>query len=113
MMEQTRECHRACLACHEACLRAAAYLQASEATEAHVRLLFNTADIAKTTASLLRGDLDIAEHAGRVCMELCARAARYCDSVPDDAAMRACSEACRACAEACHLMAGVGVAVPV
>ena len=85
MSEWARECRRACLACHEACLRAAAYLQASEANVAHVRLLFNTADIANTTASLLRGDLDVAEHAGRACVELCERAARYCDSLPEDA----------------------------
>ena len=65
MSDRTRECFRACLACHDACLRAASYLQASEAAVALVRLLFNTADIVKTTASLLRSDLDVAEHAGR------------------------------------------------
>ena len=112
MSEWTRECLRACLACHEACLRAAAYLQAGEAAVAHVRLLFNTAEIAKATASLLRGDLDVAEQAGRVCVELCERTARYCDSVPDDATMRACVEACRSCAEACQLMASVGAEMP-
>ena len=111
MRESIRECVRACLACHEACLSAAAYVQTSEAAVAHVRLLFNTADIAKTTASLLRGDLDVAERAGRLCGELCERTALYCDSVPDDATMRACSAACRWCAEACQLMASVDAEV--
>ena len=100
MTEWTRECVRACLACHEACLRAAAYLQASEAAVAHVRLLFSTAEIVKATVNLLRGDLDVARQASPVCMELCERAARYCERFPDDAAMRACTEACRACAMA-------------
>jgi hypothetical protein len=106
MSDWTRECLRACLACHEACLRAAAYLQATDAAVAHVRLLFNTAEIVKTTASLLRGDLDVAEQAGRVCAELCERTARYCERFPDDAAMRACTEACRACAVACRPAVG-------
>lgn len=107
MVKRNRECLRACLECHEACMRAVAYLQANEAAVAtdHVRLLFNTAEIVKTTASLLRGDLDVAEQAARVCVELCERAARYCDGFPDEATMRACAEACRSCTEACQLMA--------
>jgi hypothetical protein len=107
MIEQTRECLRACLDCHDACLKAVTYLQQHEPAVAtdHVRLLFNTAEIAKTTASLLRGDLDVAEHAGRACVELCERAARYCDRFPDDATMRACAAACRSCTAACHLLA--------
>ena len=108
MSDRTRECLRACLACHDACLRAASYLQASEAAVALVRLLFNTADIVKTTASLLRSDLDVAEHAGRACVGVCERTARSCDSAPDDATLRACSEACRSCAQAWQLMARAG-----
>jgi hypothetical protein len=113
MDEWTRECRQACLACHEACLGAVAYLQASEAAVANVRLFFNTAEIAKATASLFRGDLDVAEQAGRVCVELCERVAHYCDSVPDDATMRACAAACRSCAEACQRMASIGAEMPV
>jgi hypothetical protein len=81
-------------------------LQAHEGGVAtdHVRLLFNTAEIARTTASLLRGELDVAEQAARVCVELCERAARYCIRL-DGATMLACAAACRSCAEACRLMA--------
>ena len=105
MSDRTRERLRACLACHEACLRAASYLQASEAAVPIVRLLFNTADVVKITAGLLRSDPDVAEHAGLVCIELCERAARSCDNIPDDATMRACSEACRSCALAWQVLA--------
>jgi hypothetical protein len=70
-----------------------------------VRLLFDTAEIVKAMAGLLRGDRDVAEQASRVCAELCERAARYCENLPGEPAMRACAESCRACADACQLMA--------
>ena len=108
MVERARECLRACLECHEACLRAVTYLQANEAAIAteHVRLLFNTAEIVRTTASLLRGDLDVAEQVARACVQMCQRSARYCDRFPDEVTMRACSAACRSCADECQLVVG-------
>ena len=52
MSDRSRERLRACLACHEACLRAPSYLQATAAAVPLVRLLFNTTDVVKITGLL-------------------------------------------------------------
>jgi hypothetical protein len=104
MIHHVQRCIEASLECHRVCLETVTYLQASgKPVEADdIRLLFNTAEVCQTSASLLRG-----RHAQAYaeCAEQCEQAARYCDAFGDDPRMRTCAEACRRCADACHALA--------
>jgi hypothetical protein len=90
MNPRVDDCLAACLECHRICLETVSYLTAGEhAVGAEdIRLLFNTAEVCRTHASLLR--------------ELCEQAARFCDGRTGEPRLQACAAACYRCAEACR-----------
>jgi hypothetical protein len=104
MPPQIDHCLRACLDAHRICLETVSYLTTGEQAAGvdDVRLLFNTAEVCRTNASLLRADAERHRGSAAACAELCEQAARYCDGHADDPRLGACADACRRCADACR-----------
>lgn len=109
MSAQVDDCLEACLECHRICLETVSHLSTGDDQVAaeDIRLLFNTADVCRTNASLLRGGADRHRGASVACAELCEQSARYCDGRGDDPRLRACAVACRRCAAACRGLAAL------
>jgi hypothetical protein len=104
MSPHVDDCLEACLECHRICLETVSYLTtAAHAVGAEdMRLLFNTAEVCGTNASLLRAGGDRHGAASLACAELCEQAARYCDGRGADPRLQACAAACQRCAVACR-----------
>jgi hypothetical protein len=104
MSRRVDDCLAACLECHRICLETVSYLATAEhAVGAEdIRLLFNTAEVCRTNAGLLRAGGDRHGAAAAACAELCEQAARFCDGRTGDARLQACAAACYRCAEACR-----------
>ncbi len=104
MIESIDDCREACLECHRICLETASYLStAPQPVDAEdIRLLFNTADVCRASAGLLRGNSDRSGQAYAACAALCEETARYLDLLGDDPRVHRCAEACRRCAAACR-----------
>ena len=107
VMDHGRE---ACLEAHRTCLETASYLSA---TTGHavgaddIRLLFNTAEMCRTSAGLLRSGDSTLSTPYAACAELCELTALYCDRRSEDSRLRECASACRRCAEACRGLAAL------
>ena len=99
----------ACLECHRICLETVSYLSTSEHPVGveDIRLLFNTAEVCRMSAGLLRGSVATHGNAYAACAELCEQSARYCDRRSEDLRLRACAAACRRCAAACRGLAAL------
>jgi len=98
-----------CLEVHEAATRCIFHCleQGGEhAGSAHIRMLMDTAEIARTGADfLLRGSAHRHFTCG-VCGKICEHCADACDAIGAGSEhMQRCAEACRRCAESCHAMA--------
>jgi hypothetical protein len=104
MSPQVDDCLAACLECHRVCLETVSYLTTADHViqPDEIRLLFNTAEVCWTNASLLRAGGDRHGTAAAACAELCEQAARFCEGRTGDARLQACATACYRCAEACR-----------
>jgi hypothetical protein len=102
----------ACLEAHRICLETVSSLSASDQAVGpeEIRLLFDTAEICRMSAGLLRNGAGTLAGAYAACAELCEQSARYCDRRGDDARLRTCAAACRRCAEACRGLAALAAA---
>src|SRR5262245_8011268 len=90
----------ACLEAHRICLETASYLSTPTGNSVgaeDIRLLFNTAELCRMSAGLLRSGPGALSTAYAACAELCELTARYCDSQTEDSRLRRCASACPAC----------------
>lgn len=97
-----KDCERACLECHEHCLE----MGGKHASQEHITLLSDCAQICATTAAFMMRGSDHHSHVCSACAEVCDACAESCESMGGgDETMQRCAEACRACAEECRKMA--------
>jgi len=97
-----QECHEACLALVDHCLRKGG----RHADAAHIRMLLDCAQICGTSADFMIRGSDLHPETCRACAAVCDRCAEDCTRLGDDEAMRACVDVCHRCAQSCHQMAG-------
>jgi hypothetical protein len=106
--ERFADCIAACTDCHQVCVEAiAAGVQrgGQGAHLLHLRLLMDCATACDAARDLMLRSSDFAHQMGRLCGEICERAAASCERVGGDDMAR-CAQACRRCAEACSGLAG-------
>ena len=102
--QQIQECIRSCTECHQVCLENAMHAVAvggRHASEGHVGLLLDCADVADVTARFLSRRSELHGYVCRACFAVAARCADECEQL----GMLTCAEACRRCAEACAQLA--------
>jgi hypothetical protein len=109
--ERMQECIDDCNNCHAACLETVEYSLekgGDHATEAHIRLLLDCAEICQTSANFMLRNSPLHAIICAACAEICERCAVECERFPDDMQMAACARMCRTCAESCKEMAATG-----
>ena len=109
--ERLQECIDNCNNCHAACLETVEYSLekgGEHATEAHIRLLLDCAEICQTSANFMLRMSPLHAVICAACAEVCEQCARDCERFPDDRQMAACARMCRKCAESCKEMAAIG-----
>lgn len=102
-----QDCIDTCVDCHRVCLETATHCMAkggSHATEPHLRLLADCAQICQTSADFMIRGSDLHILTCRVCAEVCERCAQDCFGYGDDPQMKRCAEICRECAASCRMM---------
>lgn len=103
---EMQQCIDNCRDCHAVCLRMAAThcleRGGKHAEPAHLRLMFDCAQICQTSADFMLRGSALHAHTCRACAEVCEACARSCEQVGD---MNECVEACRRCAGTCRQMA--------
>lgn len=106
--ERFADCIAACTDCHQVCVEtiASGVQQGGPGAHLlHLRLLMDCATMCDATRDLMLRSSDFAHQIGRLCAEVCERAAASCERVGGDD-MQRCTQACRRCAEACGGMTG-------
>ena len=109
-MDIIRACVRECLDCHRVCLETVSQLQGAGAlvSVSGIRLIFDCAELCRTTAGFLRGGSDLVRRACALCAEACSRCADYCEGLDGGGQqVAACAKALRRCAEACATVASL------
>jgi hypothetical protein len=102
-------CIKNCLECHSICVKTAMHcleMGGRHAEPAHIRLLWDCADICRVSADFMLRGSDLHTRTCAACAEICERCAEDCERFgPEDKQMRACVDACRVCASSCRRMA--------
>jgi Domain of Unknown Function (DUF326) len=106
-MNQVEQCVQSCLDSHRICLEAITHcLQkgGKQASEKHIRLLQDCAEICDTGANFITRNSDLHITICSTCAEVCLRCAESCERFGDDDLMKLCGKTCRRCADYCQLM---------
>jgi hypothetical protein len=103
-------CIQNCTECHKACLETIIHclsMGGKHATQEHIRLLQDCAQICQTSADFMIRGSDMHSLTCGLCAQICERCADDCQQLdPYDSQMQACADICRQCAESCRQMAG-------
>lgn len=96
---------KACLDCHNMCLRmATGYCLergGRHVEQEHFRLMLNCAELCQTSANFMLSDSPLHSRVCLICAETCEACAKSCEQVGD---MRECVEECQSCAKSCRTM---------
>ena len=102
-----QQCIQDCLDCHSICLVTASHclhLGGPHAEVQHLQVLFDCAEVCRTSANFMLRRSDLYDWICTACAEVCAWCARTCARQQEDPQMRACAEVCQRCAASCQAM---------
>ncbi|MBN1207987.1 MAG: four-helix bundle copper-binding protein [Myxococcaceae bacterium] len=107
LTSEMKACISDCMACSAVCLQSVTYCLQKGGKHAaldHIRLLEDCVQICKTSADFMLRGSPLHVRTCAICAEVCDKCAVSCESMADDAVMKACAEACRRCEESCRKM---------
>lgn len=104
-----QQCVNDCTACSNSCIETINHclnMGGKHADPSHIALLFNCAEICRTSADFMLSGSEFSHQICSLCAQVDERCASSCEQFGDDEQMKACASLCRTSAKSCMKMAG-------